>query len=85
MKPPLVEAGFDYRRTVLELRVVKTYEQIAEFCGYASSASVARIAAGTQVPAHPQGEALWIMYWELFNRKPPLIPQTERLAIPSSV
>lgn len=78
---PVVDAGFDYQRTVLELRVVKTYQQIAEFCGWASHSAVADVAAGRRIPSHPQGEALWILYLDLFGKKPPLnCPKADTLA-----
>lgn len=75
------EVGFDYARTVLEInRAGWSYEQIALFCGYESKGTIAGIIQGA-MPGHREGEALYILYVELFNRKPPLNVQgTEQLA-----
>lgn len=70
MSNPPIPVGFDYARSVLDLRQVLTYETIAERMGYESKSSVSRILAGV-IPEHPQGEALWALYVETFGRKPP--------------
>lgn len=73
---PWFQAGFDYANAVLELRGLKspygvlTYERMAEIMGYEDKSSIARILGGVQ-PAHPQGEALYILYVETLHRKPP--------------
>lgn len=67
----MVPVGFDYARAILDLRNRLTYEHIAEYCGYESKASIAAIADGA-VPSHPSGEALYALYMEVFNKKPPM-------------
>ena len=72
--------GFDYRQAVLDINRRWSYEKIARFCGYESKGSIARVAAGG-VPSHPIGEALYILYVEMFNRKPPLkVQRIEQLS-----
>lgn len=71
MRPPAVEAGFDYARAIMDLRACMTYEEIADYCGFESKQTIANIVAGRRIPQHPQGEALYILYFETFNRKPP--------------
>jgi ribosome-binding protein aMBF1 (putative translation factor) len=68
------EVGYDYSRTVLEInhRAGWSYERIADFCGYENRSAIARVATREMVPSHPRGEALYILYVELFGRKPPL-------------
>lgn len=66
---PSVEVGFDYGRALLRISHRLTYSQIGEFVGYEPS-SIGRIIAGQQIPAHPQGEAIWSLYVELFGEKP---------------
>lgn len=66
---PLV--GFNYAKVTLELLQVYSYETVAEAIGYKSNASITRLLEG-QVPPHVQGEALWSLYVQTFNRKPPL-------------
>jgi len=68
---PAVPVGFDYRQAVLELRRVMSLAQIAEYLGYASWSSIVQITNGA-IPAHPQGEALWVLYVREFTRKPPI-------------
>jgi hypothetical protein len=72
------EVGYDYRQAVVQINQHLSYDQIAGFCGYKSKGSVADIAAGHAVPDHPKGEALYILYVELFKHKPPNVRQTER-------
>lgn len=67
------EVGYDYRQAVLEINHGGwSYEQIAFFCGYEDRSSIARVAAGQRIPNHRAGEALYILYVELFGEKPPL-------------
>lgn len=73
-KTPLVEAGFDYVRALLDLRTRFTYDHIAEYCGYDSKGTIASILSGA-IPLHPQGEAIYILYVETFGRKPPRVVQ----------
>ena len=69
---PFVPVGFDYTLTVLRIRGVLSYEQIAEYCGFASKKDVYRIVNESYIPRHPQGEALWALHLELFHEKPPM-------------
>ena len=69
MSNPPIQAGFDYPVTLLELRTVMSYEEIAAACGWESKSSIVRVLNGA-IPAHPQGEALYILYVETFGRKP---------------
>lgn len=70
MKIPFAPVGFDYAETIRQLNKTLTYEQIAEFCGYESRNAVYKILNGS-LPAHPQGEALWVLYVKAFGKKPP--------------
>lgn len=65
------EIGFDYAKAVERINTRLSYDEIAGFCGYESRSSVGRVLTG-QVPSHPQGEAIYILYVELFGEKPPL-------------
>jgi hypothetical protein len=69
---PTLPVGFDYARAILDIRAEMTYEQIAEVCGFADKKSVERVANGGVIPRHPQGEAIYVVYVELFSRKPPM-------------
>lgn len=71
MAEPYVAVGFDYSRALLELRNVYTYAKIAEFCGYAQAAQIGHLIRG-HIPNHPRGEAIYALYLETFNRKPPM-------------
>lgn len=68
------EVGYDYSRAVLEINHAGgwSYEDIAEFCGYEGRSAIARVASKAITPSHPRGEALYILYVELFGKKPPL-------------
>lgn len=79
-KTPLVQAGYDYAMAILELRSRFTYDRIAEFCGYESKGAIANILCGG-IPLHPQGEAIYILYFETFGRKPPAIVQKTEPAL----
>ena len=74
MKIPFAPVGFDYAETIRQLNKRLTYEQIAEFCGYESRNAIYKILRGSQ-PAHPQGEALWVLYMAHFKKKPPATPE----------
>ena len=65
------EVGFDYAQTVRELNQLLSHEQIASVCGYNSRRSVINLMGGKTTPSHTHGEALYILYVETFNRKPP--------------
>ncbi len=71
MSDPSIPVGFDYARAVLEIRKRMTYEEIAACLGYEYASSVGNIVNG-RIPNHPQGEALFVLYRELFGCKPPM-------------
>jgi len=72
------EFGFDYARTVLEINHNGwSYERIADYLGYSSKATISGILSGA-VPDHPRGEKLYILYVEMFDRKPPIVQRTEQ-------
>lgn len=71
MNVPAVPVGFDYAKAVLEILRVKTYEDVAAYLGYESVGAISRILGGS-VPSHPIGEAIFVLYRELFGRKPPM-------------
>lgn len=64
------ERGFDYAAAVRDIHRHMTYDEIAEFCGYENKASIHRVIQGA-IPDHPRGEAIYILYMELFGHKPP--------------
>lgn len=67
------QVGFDYSRAVLEINHSGwSYERIADYCGYEDKSAISRIASGDRTPSHPAGEAIYILYVELFGKKPPL-------------
>lgn len=74
------EFGFDYAQAAREINHEPgwSYERIAEYMGYKSKATVAEIVAGA-IPDHPRGEKLYILYVEMFHRKPPIVRQTEQI------
>ncbi len=93
MKLPFAPVGYDYAETVRQLNKTLTYEQIAEFCGYESRNAIYKILKGG-LPAHPQGEALWVLYRKVYGRKPPqtqdqvvgqFSPVTKSATTPTSV
>lgn len=73
MRPPIYseQCGYDYAQAVRELNQRFSYELIAQLCGYARENGVRKIANGGTIPSHPLGEALYILYVETFERKPP--------------
>ncbi len=76
MSEPFVPVGFNYKAAIQRISAELSYAKIAEYLGYESKASVLNILNGS-VPAHPQGEAIWALYKEMFNERPPLTPQQE--------
>ena len=62
--------GFDYAAALCELNTVYDYKQIAEFCHYASKASISKVMSGKTIPSHPLGELIYILYCETFGKKP---------------
>lgn len=65
--------GFDYISALREILKRLTYEEAAYRLGYSSTGGVTAVLKG-RVPSHKHGEAIWALYLELFNRKPPLVP-----------
>ena len=63
--------GYNYVATLLALLRVMTYQEIADEVGYRSKGSVSKILDGA-VPDHVHGEAIWSLYLEKFNEKPPM-------------
>lgn len=74
MTAPLLPVGFDYAQALIDIRGHMTYDQIADVCGFVDKAAVARVVNG-KIPRHPQGEAIWAVYLEIFGRKPPMPEQ----------
>lgn len=74
MSTPSIPVAFDYAKALLEIRKRMTYEEIAAFIGYESVGSIGDIIRG-RIPNHPQGQAIYVLYIELFKRKPPMTPQ----------
>ncbi len=71
MGDPAVPVGFDYAAALMAIREQMSYAVIADYVGYESSSSVQRVIDGA-IPPHPQGEAIWALYRELFEDKPPI-------------
>lgn len=71
MSDPAVPVGFDYARALLEIKKYRTHEEIAAFVGYESIGSISNILNG-RIPNHPQGEAIFTLYREIFGKKPPM-------------
>ena len=67
------QLGFDYARAMKDLLERFTYREIAERLGYNSVGSITAVLDG-KVPSHLHGQALWVMYWTTFGRRPPLTP-----------
>lgn len=74
MATPIVPVGFDYTAALKRIRTRMSLAVIADYLGYESRAGVQRVINGS-VPSHPQGEAIWALYVELFNEKPPHSPE----------
>lgn len=75
---PWIPVGFDYSRALLRIRGQQTYEQVAEFCGFAGKSVVSKIVNDGHIPTHPQGEAIWALYVQLFGEKPPMAGEQAR-------
>jgi len=69
---PWIPVGFDYAHALLRIRGAQTYEQIAEFCGFACKQDIGKVINDGRIPSHPQGEAMWALYFQLFGEKPPM-------------
>ena len=69
MGEPQTPVGFDYRLALLRIRQVMTYQQISEYCGYETPSAIAKVLQGT-TPSHPQGEAIYYLYCNLFQEPP---------------
>lgn len=71
MMEPGAPVGFNYSLAILHILKVRTYQEVADFLGYESVGSIGNIING-RVPNHPQGEAIFVLYRQLFGRKPPM-------------
>ncbi len=71
MDEPAVPVGFDYAKALKEICPFMSYQAIADYIGYASNSSIERVINGA-TPPHPQGEAIWALYREMFEGKPPV-------------
>lgn len=71
MSPPSVPVGFNYSMALLAIRKHRTYEEIAAYLGYDSVGAIGKVIQGS-VPSHPVGEAIYVLYRELFGTKPPM-------------
>lgn len=65
------ECGFDYAQAIRELNRLFSYEEIGLSCGYAGREGINDIVNRGRKPSHEIGEAIYILYVETFNRKPP--------------
>lgn len=70
MGKPVVPVGFDYSAALKAISTQMSYAVIADYVGYESSSSIERVIAGA-IPPHPQGEAIWALFREIFRDKPP--------------
>ena len=70
--PLYSRVGFDYVGALKDLLARMTYEEVAYRLGYKSTGAVASIVKRGHVPSHQHGEALWVLYVEMFGRKPPM-------------
>ena len=71
MTPPAIPVGFDYSLAVLHILKQRTYEQLAAHLGYESVGSISKLIDGA-TPPHPVGEAIYVLYVHLFQKKPPM-------------
>ncbi len=70
---PLHErVGYDYAQALRELLQKFTYEELADRLGYKSGGSLTGILKRNITPSHIHGEAIWSLYRDTFNRKPPM-------------
>lgn len=74
------EYGFDYSQAVREINHSSgwSYQRLAAYLGYKSKGTIGDIVTGAVVPDHPRGEKLYILYFEMFGRKPPIVRQNEQ-------
>lgn len=84
MSQPLVPVGFSYPSALKRINQRMTLAEIADFLGYDSQVSVFNIIRGT-IPAHPQGEAIWALYSNLFCEKPPISSEQARGEYPADI
>lgn len=67
------EYGYNYAQAIREINHAGwSYESIADWIGYESRTTISRILNNGAIPSHPEGEKLFILYFELFHRKPPM-------------
>jgi len=71
---PPVPVGFYYAQALLDLRNRLTYAQISERLGYDGASSISDIINKGVIPSHIRGEALFVLYVEIFGHKPPMSP-----------
>jgi len=69
LSEPSVPSGFDYSLALLKIRAKMTYQEIAEYIGYESANGVYKVISGS-IPNHKVGEAIYILYFEMFGEKP---------------
>lgn len=70
VRPLHKEVGFRYSDAVLQLREFFNYDELAIVLGYKHRSSVSKILKGA-IPSHRAGEALWILFIEVYGHKPP--------------
>ena len=63
--------GYDYVAAIREINEVMTYTEMCRALGYGSPQSISKILDGA-IPSHTHGEALYALYRDLFDRKPPM-------------
>lgn len=71
MITPAVPVGFNYSLAILQILKVRTYEDVAQYLGYESVGSISGLIDGS-MPSHPVGEAIFVLYREIFGKKPPM-------------
>lgn len=68
-----IPAGFDYDNATREIYGrVRSFQRIADLLGFSSANAVINIMRNGAIPSHPEGERIWIMYVDLFGKKPPM-------------
>ena len=77
MSDPKIPVGFDYALAMAEIRTKLSFGKISDYLGYESRTSIYRVLDGA-IPPHPQGEAIWALYRELFGDKPPVTKEQAR-------
>lgn len=73
--------GYDYQQAIRDLLEKMTYEELAFRVGYKSAGSIHDVLKRGRIPAHPHGQAIWVVYRETFQRKPPMT-EAQRVGIP---